>query len=146
MKIRKATIEDLSQIDKLNRKFFHEIRDFRALLESKDDFLLVAQEENQIIGFTGLHLNKWNNTARIIDVFVRPDSRRRGHASALIKKLTSLAKSQKVRTLIAEAPSQNPVLAVYLKNGFRLCGFNDRYYSNAAKEIALFLSYDFNNK
>jgi len=45
--------------------------------------------------------------------------------------------------LIAEAPSLNPVLILYLKNGFRICGFNDRYYSNDGKEIALFLSYDF---
>jgi len=143
MKIRKAKLSDLSQINKLNKKYFQEIRDFKSLLESTKDTLIVLEEKKEIIAFSGIHLNSWNNTGRIIDIFVHPDYRRQGLAGKLVQEVISLAKKQKVRSLIAEAPSLNPVLKLYKKNGFRKCGYDDRYYSNGAKEIAIFLSFDF---
>jgi len=143
MTIRPTKISDFKQINQLNEEFFHEIRDFKALLKNKDDFLIVIEDNKKIVAFSGAHLNKWNKTARVIDIFVHPDSRRHGLGSKLIKELILISKKWKVRSLIAEAPSLNPVLSLYLKNGFRVCGYNDRYYSNDAKEIALFLSFDF---
>jgi ribosomal-protein-alanine N-acetyltransferase len=143
MKIRRAKLSDLNQINKLNKKYFKEIRDFKSLLESKKDFLIVLQNDQGILAFTGIHLNKWNNTARIIDIFVHPHYRRQGVASKLVKELIAMAKKKKVRSLIAEAPSLNPVLKLYKKSGFRKCGYNDHYYSNHSKEIAIFLSFDF---
>lgn len=144
MNIRKAKLSDLNQINKLNKKYFREVRDFNYLLKNKDDVLIVLEDNQEIIAFSGLHLNVWNNTARIINIFVHPNYRRRGLASKLIKRLIVLAQKKKVRSLIAEAPSLNPVLKLYKKNGFRKCGYNDRYYSNNLKEIAIFLSFDFN--
>lgn len=142
MKIRKARLSDLSQINKLNNKYFKEIRDFKSLLVSTKDILIIIEDNQEIIAFSGIHLNTWNNTARVIDVFVHPNYRRQGLASILVKELIAIAKKKKVRTLIAEAPSLNPVLKLYKKNGFRKCGYDDRYYSNSAKEIAIFLSFD----
>jgi ribosomal-protein-alanine N-acetyltransferase len=144
MKIRKAKLSDLNSINSLNKKYFKEVRDFRSLLKNKDDILIVLEDKQKIIAFSGIHLNKWNNTARIIDIFVHPNYRRRGLAGELVKKLIVFAKKTKVRSLIAEAPSLNPVLKLYKKCGFRKCGYNDRYYSNNPKEIAIFLSFDFN--
>jgi ribosomal-protein-alanine N-acetyltransferase len=144
MEIRKAKLSDLNQINKLNKKYFKEIRDFKSLLKSKNDILIVLQNNKEIIAFSGIHLSKWNNLARIIDIFVHPDYRRRGLAGKLIKELIVLAKKNKARSLIAEAPSLNPVLKLYKKSGFRKCGYNDRYYSNNLKEIAIFLSFDLN--
>lgn len=142
MEIRKAKITDLKTIEKLNNKYFHEKRNFKEIIENNCFF--VAEESSKIIGFTGIQHSKWNNTARIIDIFIHPDYRGKGYANQLIKKIKAEAKKIKVRTIIAEAPSLNNVLAVYLKNRFRICGFNDRYYSNNGKEIAVFLSYDIN--
>jgi len=144
MKIRKAKLSDLNPINSLNKKYFKEVRNFKSLLKNKDDILIVLEDNQEIIAFSGLHLNKWNNTARIINIFVHPNYRRQGLASELIKKLIVLAEKKKVRSLIAEAPSLNPVLKLYKKSGFRKCGYNDRYYSNNLKEIAIFLSFDFN--
>ena len=144
MKIRKAKLSDLNSINSLNKKYFKEVRDFKSLLKNKDDILIVLEDNQEIIAFSGIHLNKWNNTARIIDIFVHPSYRRRGLAGKLIKKLIVLAEKKKVRSLIAEAPSLNPVLKLYKKSGFSKCGYNDRYYSNNLKEIAIFLSFDFN--
>jgi N-acetylglutamate synthase-like GNAT family acetyltransferase len=142
MNIKKAKIENLKEIESLNKKHFHENRDFKEILENKDDYFFIAEDKDKIIGFSGMHFNDWNNTARIIDIFVIPEYRGKGCSDELIKKIKSEAKKLKVRTIIAEAPSLNNALATYLRNGFRVCGFNDRYYSNDAKEIAIFLSFD----
>ena len=144
MKIVKATIRNLSEINKLNEKYFKEIRDFRKIIESDNSYFYVGVENEKIIGFSGFHYYAWNNSAAIINIFIKPEFRRKGYGGKLIKKIVQEAKKTKARTIIAEAPSLNNVLKVYLKNGFRVCGYNDRYYSNVSKEIAIFLSFDLN--
>ena len=144
MNIRIAKIEDLDDINFLNKKYFKENRDFKKILENKDDYFFIAEDKDKIVGFSGISYNDWNNTARIIDIFVISEYRGKGLSDELINKIKSEAKKLKARTIIAEAPSLNDALKTYLRNGFRVCGFNDRYYSNDAKEIAMFLSFDLN--
>ncbi|MDO8529767.1 MAG: GNAT family N-acetyltransferase [bacterium] len=146
MNIRKAKATDLIEIENLNKKYFHESRDFKEILENEDDYFFIVEEKDKIIGFSGIHYNDWNNTVRIIDIFVLPEYRGKGCSDNLIKKIKLEAKKLKVRTIIAEAPSLNNALATYFRNDFRVCGFNDRYYSNDAKEIAIFLSFDLAKK
>lgn len=146
MNILKATMKDLSEIEKLNDMYFHEIRDFKKVIEGKDDYFFVGKNDSQVVGFSGLHVFRWNNTARIIDIFIHPNNRREGNATEFLKKIKKEAKKLGVRAIIAEAPSFNPVLTFYLQNGFRVCGFNDRYYSNNGKEMAIFLSFDITSK
>lgn len=142
MKILRATIKNLSEINRLNKKYFQEIRDFKKIIT--DDHFYIGVVNNRTIGFSGFHYYSWNNSAAIIDIFIHPDFRRNGYASQFIKRITKEAKKIKARTIMAEAPSLNGVLAVYLKNNFRICGFNDRYYNNLGQEIAIFLSRDLN--
>ena len=142
MLITKAVLNDFSEIERLNEKYFKEIRDFQKIIEDKNDLFFVIKEKKKIIGFGGIHIFHWNNTARIIDIFIHPKYREKGLGNKMLLKIKKEAKLSGVRTIIAEAPSLNSVLIVYLKNDFRICGFNDRYYSNDGKEIAIFLSYD----
>jgi ribosomal protein S18 acetylase RimI-like enzyme len=60
----------------------------------------------------------------------------------LVNFLVERARKTAYRCLIAEAPSLNPVVDLYKRAGFRQCGYNDRYYSNSGKEIALWMSLD----
>ena len=142
MPVTKATLRDLSEIERLNEKYFKEVRDFKKIIEGKNDLFFIIKENKKIIGFGGIHVFHWNNTARIIDIFIHPDYRKKGFGNMMLSKIKEEAKVSGVRTIIAEAPSLNSVLIVYLKNHFRICGFNDRYYTNDGKEIAIFLSYD----
>jgi len=142
MSIAKAMLNDLPEIERLNKKYFKEIRDFKKIIEGKNDLFFIIKESKKTIGFGGIHIFHWNNTARIIDIFVHPKYRRKGFGNKMLLKIKKEAKIFGVRTIIAEAPSLNNVLIVYLKNDFRICGYNDRYYSNNGKEIAIFLSYD----
>ncbi len=141
--IRKANIKDSKIIIELNRRFFHEKgRDWKKLIFSKHSEMFVLELNKKIIGFTGLKYHNWNNVVQIINIFIHPNYRRKSYGTKLIKFLIKYLRKKKYRTLTAEAPSLNPALIFYLKNGFRICGFHDRYYSNKGKEMALFLSYD----
>ena len=143
MIIRTAKKQDTIQIEILNAKYFHEKnRNFADFIQSPNNVLTVAEQNNKIVGFTGVSYYKWNNTAKILDIFVHPQFRHKGIAKKLIISHISFAKKHRARVLIAEAPSKSLALPLYLKCGFRVCGYNDRYYNNSGKEIAIFLSYD----
>lgn len=144
MNIRKAVKEDISVLESLNNEFFHEEgRDWEKLVSSDKSEMFVLEEDSEVLGFTGISYDRWNKTARIVDIFVHPEHRNKGYGLNLVKYLLEYLKDKNTRCLIAEAPSLNSVLGLYMKAGFRICGFNDRYYDNSGKEIALFLSFDF---
>ena len=143
MKIRKATPRDLPEIRKLSKKFKFEIgRDWKGLIGSKNSEMFVLMNDRSVIGFTGLIRYDWNNTLQVLDIFVEPEYRRKGLGIALLDFLVDRSRKTAFRCLIAEAPSLNPVVDLYKKAGFRQCGYNDRYYSNSGKEIALWMSLD----
>jgi ribosomal protein S18 acetylase RimI-like enzyme len=133
-KVQKAGLEEIKEIKKISKKYKF------GLQGSKEMYVLVQNEK--IIGFTGLIDQKWNNTLKISDIFIVPRCRKRGHALKLINFLINKASRTNYRCIIAEAPSLGNALKLYEKAGFRKCGYNDRYYSNSAKEIALWYSYD----
>lgn len=144
MNIRKAVKEDIQTLESLNNEFFHEEgRNWEKLITSDKSEMFVLEDDSKVLGFTGISYDKWNKTARIVDIFVHPEHRNKSYGLSLVKHLLGYLKDKNIRCLIAEAPSLNPVLRLYLKAGFRICGYNDRYYDNAGKEVALFLSYDF---
>ena len=137
LKIRKATIKEL------NRKYLKEThRDWERMLSSEETIMIIAELNKKPIGFSGVMLREWNNTAQITEIAVATEHRRKGVGKALIKKIKQIAKKWKVRTIITEVGSLNPALQFYLKCGFRVCGFNDKYYTNSPGEFASFLSYD----
>lgn len=143
MSIRKAEPADINKLEQLNNEFFHEEgRNWEKLVNSGSMYVL--EEKSEVIAFTGLKVDEWNKTGKIIDIFVHPEHRKKGLGTKLVNHLIEEGKNSDVRCIIAEAPSANSVLILYLKCGFRVCGFNDRLYSNDGKETAIFLSYDFN--
>jgi len=144
MNIRIAKIKDSAQLDLLNEKYFHEQgRDYKEILSDPDNEMYIAEENDKIVGFSGITKQTWNNTASGINIFVHPDHRRKGIGKNLVEAMIEGAKKMKVRSLIVEAPSKSSALPLFLSSGFRKCGYNDRYYSNTGEESAIFLSFDF---
>ena len=56
------------------------------------------------------------------------------------------AREKELRAIIVETQLENKnAMDFYLKKGFRMCGYNDRYYTNIPKsshDIAIFFSLD----
>lgn len=147
MKIREALRGDLKQIVELNEKYLHETgRDYEAYIGSVDTLFLVAEDENRVVGFSSISLEKWNNSAWVNQIVVEPKFRRKGFASKMIRKMVAWANKKNARVVLVESQIGNVAATnFYIKNGFRICGYNDRYYTNQptnTDEIALFLSQD----
>ena len=137
----------MKQIAELNEKYLHETgRDYGAYLSSVDTLFLVTEEENRVIGFSSISLEKWNNSVWVNQIIVEPKFRRKGYASKMIREMIVWAKKKDVRVVLVESQIGNVAATnFYMKNGFRICGYNDRYYTNQptdTNEIALFLSWD----
>jgi len=142
MNIRKATSEDAEVLQNMT---WEKGRNYKELISAQrlPSEVFVWELNQRIVGYTGLIYYDWNNTAQIMNMWIHSDHRRKGYGTKLVQFLIERVRDKGYRSLIAEAPSLNPVLMFYLKNGFRICGFNDRYYSNKGKEMALWVSYDF---
>ncbi len=141
MKIKNAAIEDIKSLEAISKEFdFEPNRDWKGLVEDHEMFLLF--EANKIIGFTGIIRHDWNKTIQISNIFVRPEYRGQKLAQKLLKHLLDKAKQEDYRCVMAEAPSNNPVVKLYETMNFRKCGHNDRYYNNSGDPMAFWMSYD----
>ena len=143
MRIRRALLSDLPTIRRISERYrFERNRDWKESISSKNREMFLLVENERILGFTGLIYWDWNNTLQILDIFVIPKYREHGLGLKLVNFLIRKAKKTKYRCLIAEAPALSRAVGLYKKAGFRKCGYNDRYYANGGKNIALWMSYD----
>jgi ribosomal protein S18 acetylase RimI-like enzyme len=139
-----ATANDLPQIldlEKRNGVITNE--DLHVLFEidnpNEKCKFLVAEDGGKIVGYSRIHLYKWNNSAYIITVLVDAGHRRRGIGTSLLNTMEDFARKSKARVLMFDTSSDNtPALQMYFKNGFRICGYNDQSYING--KIALYLA------
>jgi len=144
VKIRMATLKDLPQILELERKSSESSNeDLQALFKLNNPNekckFFVAQSDDKIIGFSRIHLYRWNNSAVIISVLVDVEHRRRGIGTRLLKVMENFARKSKARVLMFDtSPDNAPALQLYFKNGFRICGYNDKIYQT--RKIALYLA------
>ena len=63
------------------------------------------------------------NTVALSYLFVAPGYRRWGIGTQLIEECIELARGSEMTSIVAEIDAKNPAVAVYLKAGFRVCGF-----------------------
>jgi len=142
MNIREAKLRDVDELDDLNKSYFGEFRNYSDEINNPNTIVLVGEAEGKIIAISGLKINDWNNTGLVLNIFVHPENRKAGLGAKLINEVINRAKGLKLRCLIAEAPSESNAKFLFMKIGFRKCGYNDRYYSNSPGEIAEFYSLD----
>jgi ribosomal protein S18 acetylase RimI-like enzyme len=89
-------------------------------------------------------ITKWNRTGYLVELAVDKSHHNKGIATKIIAALARRAKQEKLRAIMAETqPDSKQAMDFYLSRGFRLCGYNDRYYTNDPKsshQIAIFFS------
>jgi len=137
-------LKDLPYIIELEKRNGQTIEeDLRALFKVKNPNekyrFFVAKDDDKIVGYSRIHLYRWNNSAFIISLLVDAKHRRRGIGTRLLKAMEYFARKSKARVLMFDAsPDNAPALQLYFKNGFRICGYNDKIYQNG--KIALYLA------
>lgn len=145
MRIRKATSDDLSRIEKFNELWLKEDRDFKRYLEDANTIFLIGEDEGgEMMGFTSATYNSWNNSVWLHQMVMHPKHRRKRQASKLLAKVRDFAKKRQARVILIECGLENKGAQLfYLKNNARICGYNDRYYSkDVDKGTAIFFSID----
>lgn len=140
-----ATADQADVITTLNDRYhLDRPRDYAAYIHAPHSALYVALDRQEVVGVSGVSLQAWNHVAHIELVFVLPNYRRWGIATHLIERCVEYGRAQGARAVVAEVPATNPALAMYLRAGFGVCGFNNAYYpdDDPQRSTALFLAYD----
>lgn len=103
------------------------------------DGVLVAEMQEQVVGFISLALHKAPNTVWITDLVIRRAARRQGIAGALILAAEEWALAKEQKRLVLEMQSRNdPAIQMAKKFGFDFCGFQEAYYPNG--DLGLFFA------
>lgn len=150
VKVRIATLKDLDEILDLEKRNGEPTKeDLRALFALKNPnekcFFFVAEENDRIVGYSRIHFYRWNNSAYVITVLVDSRYRRRGVGTALLKAMEAFSKKNKARVIMFDTAIDNtPALQLYFKNGYRICGCNDKIYHNG--KVALYLAKELRQK
>lgn len=101
--------------------------------------LLVAQQDEDVLGYISLTGAALPGAALATDLVVGRRFRRQGVGSALVRAGQTWASQEGLARLVLEMQSKNyPAIALAVRLGFEFCGFNDRYYSN--QDIAVFFA------
>ena len=141
---REATEAEAIEAMAINVKYGEAPRDFLAYVRDRGSCLLVAKDGNDTVGFASVTVDVAHETARLDNVFVLPSSRRWGIGSRLLTESVSYARAQRATRLITEIDASNPAIVVYLKAGFRICGYLDLalFAQPVTQRPVLFLTYD----
>ncbi|MEM3783722.1 MAG: GNAT family N-acetyltransferase [Candidatus Bathyarchaeia archaeon] len=143
IKVREATMEDLALIVALMKRNNELLNEdlavfFTAKNPNEEYKLFVAEENDRIIGFSRVHFYRWNKSAYAINLLVDSEYRRRGIGTLLLKTMERFAKEKGARVLMFDTAIDNiPALNLCFKNGFKICGYNNKLYED---KTALYLA------
>lgn len=136
IKVREATMEDLALIVALMKRNNEPLNEdlavfFTAKNPNEEYKLFVAEENDRIIGFSRVHFYRWNKSAYAINLLVDSEYRRRGIGTLLLKTMERFAKEKGARVLMFDTAIDNiPALNLCFKNGFKICGYNNKLYED----------------
>lgn len=141
MMIREMEIEDLAQVVPIEEECFTipwTENGFFTFLIREDALFLVAEEEDEILGYIGILMVP--EEGDIVNVCVRPSARRRHVGARLVEELLDRAERMGVTVIHLEVRKSNaPAIALYEKFGFIRDGFRRAYYEEP-REDALLMS------
>ena len=142
MTVRAATAADAERCAAISR-----IRSAKELagLASQADvrWLVIEDAEGTVVGLGIVHFWPWNRLAWVWDLTIDEKERGKGRGRALLKGMIQAAREMGARTLMDFEPSKGAALAdLYNKNGFLICGTNDRWFDSSRDKTAVFYGYD----
>lgn len=129
LNIRKATIEDIVELKKLEAKCFDErIREnFSFVLENENYLYLVAFFNKNIVAYAGASISY--EQGELLSICVDGSYRKQGLATKILKELFFILKHTGVLKIFLEVNKNNaPALNLYKKIGFEFLSERKNYY------------------
>jgi len=108
----------------------------------------VAEDEtcDRSVGTGLMWITSWNKTGYLVELAVDDEMKRKEIGSKIMPALKVRANHNNLRSIIVETQiGRMESIDFYLNQGFRIRGYNDRYYTNNPKssaDIAVFFSLD----
>ena len=142
MRVRPATAKDAPRCAEISHaRSAEELRDL--LGQDEIQWLVIEDDAGVGVGIGILHLWRWNKVAWVWDLTIDEAERRKGYGQALLKGMTQAARRMGARVLMDFAGTKPCELCdLYVKNGFRICGTNDRWFACDKDSTAVFYAYD----
>ncbi len=147
---RKALPEDVPALQDIAESVWKTSLNFNDEINDTGTIFLVVEEQNThefgLKAYAIMKISAWNNTGILLEFAVRKEFRRRGIGRSLIEELRKKAHEKGIRAILIETqPGNLEANEFYNSLGLRICGYNDRYYTNrpeTPRDIAIFYSID----
>ena len=98
---------------------------------SDAEYYFALDEDGTELGWICISYQRWNNIARLWDINVNEENRRKSIGKKFLEFGLAKAKEWKCRAIVLECQSSNyPAISFYLKNDFKLTGLDLIAYSN----------------
>ncbi len=125
LKLKKESIKEYSNLikEKINAKEEQIKKEFYKMISSKNNIVLVLNNDKNLIGFLigSIIKNIWQNSGYIDDVFVLKKFRKNRLASNLIKEFIKILKVKGIKKCRLGANIKNKnALKLYKKLGFKI--------------------------
>lgn len=139
IRYQEASRADVEATMRLARSLGEPLHDFTNDTETPNRTLITASDRSQVIGYAMLEMSM-DRIAHLTHLIVSPEYRRWGIGTHLIEHVLAIARDRDARKVLAEVPATNPAVTLYVKVGFRVCGFRDS--PNRNNDAMLFLIHD----
>ena len=139
LEIRRLTYADLPQVISIERRAFPtpwSLAMFVLELSKPSGICLVALTDQQVVGY--LVCSRYDVVWHVMNVAVDPELRRRGIATALLRRLFDQADRPGEQYTLEVRLSNDPAIALYEQFGFESAGVRPGYYHDN-KEDALIM-------
>ena len=113
--------------------------DYAHALDDGADAIEVAVLNGDVIGFAHIQVWAWNHVAWVGDILIEEQLRNRGIGSQLLQRIEERARELGCKVIMDSPPMTHPAVNYYIKRGYRICGFNDRYYADTDVTTAIFV-------
>lgn len=113
--------------------------DHAHALDDNADAIEVAVLDGDVIGFAHIQVWAWNHVAWVGDILIKEQLRNRGIGSELLQRIEERARKLACKVIMDAPPMTHPAVNYYVKRGYRICGFNDRYYADNDVSTAIFV-------
>jgi [ribosomal protein S18]-alanine N-acetyltransferase len=136
IQIRPVKTEDLITIHELEEECFKDPFPsyfIDQLANANPSTFLVAEDSGRVIGYAVV--DNWTDHQHLVSIAVRPDSRRKGVAQALLDRLIERVREGPLKLELRK--SNKAALTLYMKNGFSQTGTAHSYYTDGEDAIQM---------
>jgi ribosomal-protein-alanine N-acetyltransferase len=135
LKLRRLTYADLPQVIAIERRSFPtpwSLAMFVLELSKPSGICLAATVKGRLVGY--LVCSRYDAVWHLMNICIDPDRRRRGVATALLRRLLARIDDAEAQITLEVRRSNGPAIVLYERFGFRSAGLRRRYYQDTGED------------